>query len=369
MLIKDICSSIIDGSHNPPQGITNSLYLMLSSKNIFDDEITLAEPRFLTEEDFEKENKRTKVKCGDVLLTIVGTVGRVAVVSNDLPPFTLQRSVAVLHPKDEVCNGRYLMYALRGRRSYIQSNSKGVAQKGIYLKEVAKIDLPIPSKEIQEQIIEKLDKVSSIIKFRQLEIAKLDNLIKARFVEMFGSCVTNPKGWKTKCLNDIAEVGSSKRVFVEELKKIGIPFYRGTEVGALAEGKQIAPELFITEAHYEELCEATGAPQIGDLLMPSICPDGRIWVVNIDEPFYFKDGRVLWVHDIDSSYNPVFLLYTLKDRIMTDYSSIASGTTFAELKIFSLKKCRIFDVPLVLQNEFATFVTQVDKSKFVGIKK
>lgn len=181
---------------------------------------------------------------------------------------------------------------------------------------------------------------------------------------MFGDCIDNPKGWKTKCLEDIAEVGSSKRVFIEELQEAGIPFYRGTEVGALAEGKQISPELFITEEHYTELCKATGAPQIGDLLMPSICPDGRIWVVNTEDPFYFKDGRVLWVHAIDNSYNPVFLLYTLKDRIMADYSSIASGTTFAELKIFALKKCRIFDVPIELQNQFAAFVVQTDKSKY-----
>ena len=97
--------------------------------------------------------------------------------------------------------------------------------------------------------------------------------------------------------------------------------------------------------------------------MPSICPDGRIWVVDTDAPFYFKDGRVLWVHLTSQNYNPVFLLYTLKDRIMTDYESIASGTTFAELKIFVLKKCRIFDVPLSLQNQFADFVAEVDKSK------
>ena len=50
---------------------------------------------------------------------------------------------------------------------------------------------------------------------------------------------------------------------------------------------------------------------------------------------------------------------------MTDYSSIASGTTFAELKIFALKKCQVFDVPITLQNEFAAFVKQTDKSKVV----
>lgn len=224
----------------------------------------------------------------------------------------------------------------------------------------------LPSYEEQCNIANKLKYVRSIIEQRQEQLTKLDELVKARFVEMFGDCRLNPKGWVTKNLDQVADVGSSKRVFVEELQSEGIPFYRGTEVGALAEGKSIRPELFITEGHYKQLCEATGKPQKGDLLMPSICPDGRIWVVDTDAPFYFKDGRVLWVHLTSQNYNPVFLLYTLKDRIMTDYESIASGTTFAELKIFALKKCRIFDVPLSLQNQFADFVAEVDKSKLLA---
>jgi type I restriction enzyme S subunit len=241
----------------------------------------------------------------------------------------------------------------------------GTTRKRISRKNLGNVELDVPSLSEQKSVVEKLNCLVNIMCARQQELQKLDDLIKARFIEMFGDCKTNPKAWKIKHLEDVAEVGSSKRVFVEELKEAGIPFYRGTEVGALAEGKLAEPELFITEEHYKSLCEASGTPQIGDLLMPSICPDGRIWVVNTATPFYFKDGRVLWVHDIDSSYNPIFLLYTLKDRIMTDYSSIASGTTFAELKIFALKRCQIFETPKKLQNQFADFVAQVDKSKVV----
>lgn len=221
----------------------------------------------------------------------------------------------------------------------------------------------LPPYEKQCEIAGILDKVTSLISLRKQQLDKLDELVKARFVEMFGDCKTNPKNWKTKALEKIANVGSSKRVFVEELQDSGIPFYRGTEIGALAEKKAVIPALFITEEHYKQLCETTGKPQKGDLLMPSICPDGRIWIVDTDEPFYFKDGRVLWVHLTSANYNSVFLLYTLKDRIMTDYASIASGTTFAELKIFALKKCKIFDVPLELQNQFANFVERVDQQK------
>lgn len=266
-----------------------------------------------------------------------------------------------LLPKENILP-EYLYYVV----SYMNLSKyySGATIPHIYFKDYKNEEFNLDCLDKQRQIVMTLGKGQSIIDKRKKQLEKLDELVKSRFIEMFGDCLTNPKGWKTKCLEDIADVGSSKRVFVEELREDGIPFFRGTEVGALAEGKSVSPELFITEEHYAALCSATGAPQIGDLLMPSICPDGRIWVVNTDKPFYFKDGRVLWVHSIDISFNPVFLLYTLKDRIMTDYNSIASGTTFAELKIFALKKCRVFDAPLDLQNEFAAFVEQVDKSKF-----
>ena len=112
-LIKlgDLCTKITDGSHNPPKGIEFSDFIMLSSKNVFDDEINLKNPRYLDQGDFIKENKRTDVSVGDVLLTIVGTIGRVAVVDDTLPKFTLQRSVAVLKPSPEQINSRFLMSA------------------------------------------------------------------------------------------------------------------------------------------------------------------------------------------------------------------------------------------------------------------
>ena len=270
-----------------------------------------------------------------------------------------------LRPDASVLNKDYLAAFLRSDSfvTWAVSKTAGAKMPRLGTKDLMNAEIPVPSIEQQKKIAEKFKKLEQLISLRKQQLAKLDELVKARFVEMFGDCKTNPKNWKTKALEKIANVGSSKRVFVEELQDSGIPFYRGTEIGALAEKKAVIPALFITEEHYKQLCETTGKPQKGDLLMPSICPDGRIWIVDTDEPFYFKDGRVLWVHLTSANYNSVFLLYTLKDRIMTDYASIASGTTFAELKIFALKKCKIFDVPLELQNQFANFVERVDQQK------
>lgn len=311
-----------------------------------------------------KYNLAQEVDNGDLLFSWSGTPG------TSFGAFLWNRGKGVLNqhifkviPKVEV-DKTYLMYALNGNISTIISKAHGgVGLQHITKKELDEIEIQMVSISRQKKIVEILEKISLLIVLRKQQLAKLDELVKARFVEMFGDCKTNPKNWKTKALEKIANVGSSKRVFVEELQDSGIPFYRGTEIGALAEKKAVIPALFITEEHYKQLCETTGKPQKGDLLMPSICPDGRIWIVDTDEPFYFKDGRVLWVHLTSANYNSVFLLYTLKDRIMTDYASIASGTTFAELKIFALKKCKIFDAPLELQNQFANFVERVDQQK------
>ena len=300
------------------------------------------------------------VRRGDILIGMDGEFNIARWQSEDA---LLNQRVCKIIPKQQV-DASYILFALTKILKKIEDRTAFVTVKHLSAKELNKIELRLPNYKKQVLISSTLEKALRIINHRRTQLAKLDELIKCRFVEMFGDCRSNPKQWDTKKLEEIASVGSSKRVFVEELIDEGIPFYRGTEVGALAEGQNITPELFISASHYQSLCEASGRPVKGDLLMPSICPDGRIWIVDSDTPFYFKDGRVLWVHDIREQFNPVFLQYTLKDRIIADYASIASGTTFAELKIFSLKSCKIFDAPLSLQTTFASFVRRIDKFKF-----
>lgn len=306
-----------------------------------------------------KEKARV-LPAGSILVTCIGIIGKVAITDIEC---AFNQQINAIIPFRDKCDSKYVAYAIQHLKPKLQNVANSAVVPIINKNQFSNIEIDLPSLDEQRRIAAVLDKVSDLIAKRREQLDKLDELVKARFVEMFGDCKTNPKGWETCCLDEIAEVGSSKRVFVEELKEKGIPFFRGTEIGALAEGRTVVPELFISPQHYKELCDMTGAPQKGDLLMPSICPDGRIWLVDTDAPFYFKDGRVLWVHRICDKFNPVFLLYTLKDRIMTDYDSIASGTTFAELKIFALKKCQVFMTPIELQKNFSAFISCINKSK------
>ena len=325
----------------------------------------ISETKELLSEKAIEESGISIIPANTVIMSFKLSIGKTAITSEAMYSNEAIMSFHDRHITELIPD--YIYYLLLAQR-WNEGANKAVMGMTQNKATISKRKVRVHDIAQQNQIVENLDKLQKLISQRNEQLTQLDTLIKARFVEMFGDCKINPKRWNTRKLGEIADVGSSKRVFVKELQESGIPFYRGTEVGSLAEGKTIQPELFITAEHYKELCEATGAPKVGDLLMPSICPDGRIWVVNTKEPFYFKDGRVLWVHNVNSDYNPIFLLYTLKDRIMTDYLSIASGTTFAELKIFALKDCQVFDVPKSIQNEFATFVAQVDKSK-VAVQK
>lgn len=361
MKIKDICTSVTDGSHNPPQGIEKSEYMMLSSKNIFDDEITFDEPRFLSEKDFEREHKRTQIAVGDVLLTIVGTVGRTAVVDEDMPAFALQRSVAVLHPKNDVCLPRFLMYALRGKRTYIENRAKGVAQKGIYLKEVSDIDIYIPDISNQEIIINKLDKVNTIIKLRQEELLALDNLIKARFVEMFGTLDTPTQAFEKATLKELCNK-------ITDGKHGGCKSEVGTEryfVGAREiydddVHYELAPEINIEEFEKDyKRCNV----EIGDFLIvntgatigkSAIACDKRT-----EHTLLQKSVALLKVKK--DVLNPIFLKWCY--RVNTKMYMVENASAQPNLLLSKINATVIYVPDIELQNQFADFVHQVDKSK------
>ena len=345
MKIKDVCLGITDGSHNPPQGVENSNYLMLSSKNIFDDEITFDSPRYLTQIDFEQENKRSKVKSGDVLLTIVGTVGRVAVVDEKMPQFTLQRSVAVLHPNKDICSSRYLMYALRGKRMYIESRAKGVAQKGIYLKEVADIELQVPEISEQNAIVEVLDKSALIMKFYQQQLQKLDELVKARFVEMFGDPELNPRGlpvlpWNAVFLTTTGKLDSNSMV-----ENGRYPFFT------------CAKESYKIDSYAFD-CEA--------LLLAGNNAAG-IYDVKHYKGKFNAYQRTYVLRLMNEKWSYILFKRQLEDKLQY-LQSQSKGTNTRYLTLGILNELRFVVPPVAEQEQFAVFVEQTDKSK-VAVQK
>ena len=153
--LGDITTKITDGMHNLPKTAnTQGEYPVISAQNINNRMIDINASKYVPLETYEKENARTDIRCGDILLTIVGALGRVAVVDFELKAL-FQRSVCVIKPVRECITPKYLGYVLESStvQNYIQINAHGAAQKGIYLDQVSKIEIPVPPLPVQEEIV------------------------------------------------------------------------------------------------------------------------------------------------------------------------------------------------------------------------
>lgn len=163
--LKELANRISDGSHNPPKGSIGGEYPMISAKNVSGGEIDFEDARMLDFDDFEKEDRRTQVKPGCVLLTIVGAIGRVAVVDTT-QPMVFQRSICVIEPKSELLRPEFLKYALESSRMQqnILSGAAGAAQKGLYLNQVANLSIALPDLKTQDEIISNLKPLDELVR-------------------------------------------------------------------------------------------------------------------------------------------------------------------------------------------------------------
>lgn len=239
------------------------------------------------------------------------------------------------------------------------------AQAGFSKDDINDFLISIPPLQTQQQIVEELDCLTSIIEKQKKQLEELDNLAQAIFYDMFGDPIKNEKGWKKKSLGTLCEVSSAKRVLVKDVVSEGIPFIRGTELAILSKqcffDKSIF-SMFITPEHYDKVKAITGVPEIGDLLIPSINPYGYVWRINTTEPIYFKDGRVLWIHTNHSIYNGDCLKHILVHEILEKYSKLP-GAVFAELTLVFLRTLKIIVPPLPLQQQFASKIEAIEKQK------
>lgn len=355
--LGEVCIQITDGSHNPPSGVEQSEYLMLSSKNIDDDFITLDSPRFLSHSDYIAENNRTTVCEGDLLMTIVGTIGRVAIVPKELNGICLQRSVAVIKPEREIVNNRYLMYQLQNMRPFLEKEARGVAQKGIYLKQVSQLDIKLPELEQQKQIVKVLDKVTELISLRKQQLTKLDKLVKARFVEMFGDPVKNTMDWEIKSLSELGELnrGVSKARPRNSPELLGGP-YPLIQTGEVANAKTYITSFNSTYSE-KGLAQSKMWPK-GTLCITIAANIAQTSILTFDA--CFPDSVVGFISR--NMTNELFIHYWFSffQKILDEQAPQVAQKNI-NLKILS--ELNVIVPPLSLQNRFAAFVERVDQQK------
>lgn len=156
--LRNICSKIVDGDHNPPKGESKPTpFYMISAQNVINNDLNLDNVRYLSLEQFEEENKRTLLKKGDILLTIVGTLGRSCVYNKNYN-LAFQRSVSVI---TTLIFNEYLKSVFDSPFIQDAMNTKatGTAQKGFYLKQLENLLIPLPPLAEQKRIVSKVEEL------------------------------------------------------------------------------------------------------------------------------------------------------------------------------------------------------------------
>ncbi len=175
--IKNLSEKVTDGSHNPPSRVDDGVPI-LSSQNIRNGRIDFSkDPSYISEKDFEDMSRNIDLKEDDVLLTVVGTLGRSVRLEKD-HRFAIQRSIGLIRPDKEKIDSEYLRYVTNSPdfQRQMDVRSKATAQSGLYLEELRQIKIPIPPLDEQKDIAEKLSTVDEKILQEEEYREKLEDL-------------------------------------------------------------------------------------------------------------------------------------------------------------------------------------------------
>lgn len=303
---------------------------------------------------------------GDLLMSLTGNVGRVAILEEDLLPAALNQRVACLRLKSSRISKNYLFHALNSnffeQQCILASN--GVAQRNMSTEWLKDYTIPLYPPDQQERIVTVLNAVQSIISKRKQQLQKLDELVKARFVEMFGNPATNPKGWTTKPLLDMGYCKNGMNFHTGdsgmEMHCLGVGDFKDMSV---IDGTEHLPVISLNEAPPEE----------------SMLRDGDIVFVRSNGNKALV-GRclVVYPHNTPTTYSGFCIRYRLtSNEVVVDYllrvlkadsmrkKMAGRGVNIQNLNQQILASLYIPLPPIKLQEQFAAFVEQVNKSKAV----
>lgn len=313
------------------------------------------------------EAKKYILNEDDLLISLTGNVGRVALLNKKYLPAVLNQRVACLRVKNNANIDKIFLFNFLNsdyfERKCIES-AKGIAQKNMSTEWLKRYEIPFFSIEEQQKIAAVLDKVSKLIALRKKQLEKLDELVKSRFVEIFGASEYNTKNFPVFKLSKLCKVGSSKRIYQNEQSITGIPFLRISNLNDRIDRSIETSELFIPFEKYIKLQEEGLIPASGDILVTSRGTLGKCYIVKETDNFYFQDGMISWLSEMDESVTSLYITYLFSmSGIQKQIASFQAGSTVAYLSIAMLKKLDIMLPPLELQNQFATFAQQVDKQK------
>ena len=310
--------------------------------------------RHITEEGKEKTGL-SYLPTGTVILSSRAPIGKTAIAGCKM---CCNQGFKNLICSDAIYN-EYLYFFLKSKTDYLNSLGRGATFKEISKSIVENIEIPLPEVNQQKEIAEKFKKLEQLISLRKQQLAKLDELAKARFVEMFGDPVNNPMNYPKSQLGKVCDVRDGTHDS-PEYYDVGYPLVTSKNVTG---GKIDLSECnLISEDDYKKICERSKVDR-GDIIMPMIGTVGKPVIVNAEPMFAIKNVALIKFTP-DSLVTNIYIKTLLEsdyfDRAVLD--KIRGGTQ-KFIALGDIRKLEIILPDLKHQQCFSTFVERVNQQK------
>ena len=306
-------------------------------------------------EDYISEKARNKARIlpkGTVLVTCIGTIGKVGILENEA---TCNQQINAIIPNDMIIS-KYLAYLIKSKQRVLKLKANAPVVPIINKTDFSKIEINICDREEQKKIVKKLDLTKKIIDIRKKQIEELRNFIKSQFVEMF-----ELEKYELEMLGGISNfidyrgktptISDDKEVRIVNAKSVGKGFFKYIDE-------------YITEDLYEKWMKR-GVAYAGDVLFVTeghtfgntcLIPDGI-------ERFALGQ-RVITIQGKEKLNNIYLCYYMQLDEFINKINIYKTGGTAKGIRSKDLAKITIPVPPITLQNQFSEIVKQIDKQKF-----
>ena len=362
--LGDLCN-ILNGYAFKSEKYVNSGIRIIRIANVQKGYIEDSAPVFYPIDNIEY--KKYELEEGDLLLSLTGNVGRVALLQKEFLPAALNQRVACLRIKDETILLKSFLFNLLNS-DYFESkcveSSQGVAQKNMSTEWLKGYDIPVLSIDKQTEISKELDTISTLISLRKQQLSKLDELIKSRFIELF---VENSAASEWPRLS-IADVSKDMRtgpfgtaLHHDEFVGSGV-FVLGID-NAVENKFSYNRMRYITEEKYQQLKRYTVYP--GDVIITIMGTVGRSAVIPADMPKAINTKHLACITPNAEKINPQFLscAFQVHPDVRMQLQKQCKGAIMDGLNLTIIKGLSFHIAPINLQNQFVEFYEQTDKSK------
>lgn len=377
MRLKDICTVFTDGDWIESKDQSDEGIRLIQTGNIGEGVYLEKEARakYISEDTFEKL-KCTEIYPGDILVSrLPEPVGRACIVPQKEGRMITAVDCTICRPDESIVSKEYLCYFMRSNSYYMKllGNVTGTTRKRISRKNLENVKLDVPSKENQKEVVKQLDCLSKVIDLRNKELQLFDNLIKARFVEMFGDPYVNPLKWKKLKIKDAVTIEPQNGLYKPQSDYVtdgsGIPILR---IDGFYDG-------MVTDFASLKRLKCSETERQRYLLLEDDIVINRVNSIEyLGKCAHIKDlledtvyeSNMMRMHFDPEYYNPVYICKLLCSQFIYDQivNHAKKSVNQASINQKDVLDFNIYQPPLDLQNEFANFVQQVDKSKVAVLK-